>query len=160
MDAGRTHEAREEERQTLSSIGHSMKSGFLLALVFLPVYLLPSGVLAQQSGQAVAQEQCEFPVMKPKEADRPIKINKQPLPKLSTEEWRQVVEKRMVLRALFCGSGKVVNIRVERGISESIDAKFIEAARKIRFTPGEKDGKKVSHELLLEYGEVPPHLRS
>ena len=40
---------------------------------------------------------------------------------------------------------------IKTGVSDGLDAKAIEAAKKIRFTPAEKDGEKVSQALMLEY---------
>jgi TonB-like protein len=57
----------------------------------------------------------------------------------------------MKLRAILCGTGSVTDVVVTQGITRAMDAAAIDAAHLIQFTPAEKDGKKVSTAVNLEY---------
>jgi Gram-negative bacterial TonB protein C-terminal len=129
-----------------------MKASFPFIATLLLI-TLPSSValVAQQPAQDTDNEKCAFPTYKGSEVDRKLKILAKPEPEFSREERRKHAYEKIILIALFCGSGEVTKIRVKTGLSDSVDAKAIEAARKIRFIPGEKDGKKVSQWLILEY---------
>jgi hypothetical protein len=107
--------------------------------------------MAQQPGQAPDDQKCEYPIYKGNEVDKKLRILGKPEPDFSAQERRENFHERIILTTLFCGSGEVTKIRVKSGLSARVNAKAIEAARKIRFTPGEKDGKKVSQWLIVEY---------
>ncbi|MGH9962365.1 MAG: TonB family protein, partial [Pyrinomonadaceae bacterium] len=95
--------------------------------------------------------ECDVTIMRGNELDRKVKIIAKPDPKWSDEELRRQGSGIIILSAVFCGSGKVTDIRVRRGMSEELDRKAVDAARKIRYIPAEKDGQKVSQWLQLEY---------
>ena len=129
-----------------------MKTFLLLALTFFAIALLSNAtLLAQQPGQVPGDQKCDFPIFKGNEVDKKLRILDKPEPKFSARERWEHDRERVILTTVFCGSGEVTKIRVKNGVSDSVDAKAIEAARKIRFTPGEKDGKKVSQWLIVEY---------
>lgn len=129
-----------------------MQVSFLLIATLLVIPPPPSVPLrAQQPGQGSNNEKCEIPIYKGKEVDRKLKIFAKPEPQFSRDDRRKYAYEKIILTGVFCGSGEVTNIRIKSGISDSVNARAIEAARKIRFTPGEKDGKKVSQWLILEY---------
>lgn len=132
-----------------------MIRSLLLVLTFFVVTLLTNAPLvAQQPGQIPGDQDCDYPVYKGTEVDKKVRILAKPEPDFSAEERREHGHQKIILTTVFCGSGDITKIRVKSGVSDSVNAKAIEAARKIRFLPGEKDGKKVSQGLILEY-----HLR-
>jgi TonB family protein len=55
------------------------------------------------------------------------------------------------LRAVFASTGKVTNIQVIKGLPDGLTEKAIVAARCIQFFPAEKDGRRVSQYVTLEY---------
>ena len=57
----------------------------------------------------------------------------------------------MVLRAVLSSTGEVTDITVISGLPYGLTEKAIEAARKIKFVPAVKDGKKVSMWMQIEY---------
>jgi TonB family protein len=57
----------------------------------------------------------------------------------------------VILRAIFCDSGKVTDIKVQKGVSHSLDDEAIRTAKTIRFQPAEKGGKPVAQWMTLEY---------
>jgi len=129
-----------------------MKSFLLLTLTFLAITLLSNATpQAQQQGQFPVDLKCDFPIFKGTEIDKKLRILDKPEPHFTARERWEHDRQTVVLTTLFCGSGEVTKIRVKNGVSDSVDAKAIEAARKIRFEPGEKDGKKVSQWLIVQY---------
>lgn len=126
---------------------------FVLALFAIALFPGP-GLLAQlpeQDPQDPVAQECDYPVYRGKELDRQTKILEKPEPAFTAKERQEHAGQKIKLIALFCGSGEVVQIKVKSGISDSLDVKAIEAAKKIRFVPGEKGGSKVSRALILEY---------
>jgi len=129
-----------------------MKISLLFIVSLFAITLVVNGsLMAQLPGQDPDDQQCDFPVYKGKELDRKIKILEKPQPVFTLKERREHDRQAVILTAMFCGSGKVVQIKVKNPVSDSVDAKAIEAAKRIRFVPAEKDGNKVSRALILEY---------
>ena len=129
-----------------------MKRSLLFVLILFAITLLPNRpLLAQQTGQVASDQSCGYPIYKGKQIDRKLKILDKPEPRFSGKERREYSRRSVLLTAIFCGSGEIVQIEIKNGVSASVDAKAIEAAKKIRFIPAEKDGQKVSQPLTLEY---------
>lgn len=129
-----------------------MKRVLLIVVSLFAITLLANGpLLAQLPPQVPDNQECDFPVYNGKELDRKIKILEKPEPGFNLKERREHARQTVILIAMFCGSGKVVQIKVKNSVSDILDAKAIEAAKRIRFVPAEKDGNKVSRALILEY---------
>jgi outer membrane biosynthesis protein TonB len=129
-----------------------MKRVRLLVPAFLAITFLPNApLMAQQPGQDPGDQKCDVPPYKGNEVDKKLRILDKPEPDFSAQERRQHAHQKVILTTVFCGSGAVTKIRVKSGISDRVNAKALEAARKNRFLPGDKDGKKVSQWLILEY---------
>ena len=129
-----------------------MKRSLLFVVSLFAITLFSYGpLMAQLPGQAPDDQNCDFPVYSSKALDRKTKILDKPGPDFSSRERREHGGQSVGLTALFCGSGKVVQIKVKTPVSDTVDAKAIEAAKVIRFVPAEKDGNKVSQALLLFY---------
>ncbi|HVQ38845.1 MAG TPA: hypothetical protein VMS31_15005 [Pyrinomonadaceae bacterium] len=128
-----------------------MKANFALITTCLIALLSATPLAANLPGQDPAIEVCSFPIYKSREVDRKVKILVKPEPKFSRQDRQEHASERIVLTAVLCGSGEVTQIRVKSGLSDSANTKAIEAARKIKFIPGEKDGNKISQSLILEY---------
>ena len=128
-----------------------MKSLIIIAVFLVITVVSNTPASAQQTEQNRAVEDCAFPLHKSSEVDRKLRILSKPEPAFSRHERNLNARARIMLTAIFCGSGEVTNIRVKSGLSDSVNAKAIEAARKIRFVPGEKDGQRVSQLLTLVY---------
>lgn len=128
------------------------KNGFSRNLATAAITLfLGVPVLAQQPVENPAEEKCSFKMYKGNEVDRKVKIQNKPEPEYTEEDRRGHASGEIILTAVFCGSGEVLQIKVKSGLSDTLNARAIEAARKIRFTPAEKDGEKVSQWLILKY---------
>ena len=94
-------------------------------------------------------KECTVPFVK--EIDTNARVLAKPEPKFSKPDRARYHGHVITLRATFCGSGQVTDISVTSGASATTDVAAIEAAKLIRFTPAEKDGKKVSREMILKY---------
>jgi outer membrane biosynthesis protein TonB len=113
--------------------------------------LASSSVLAQQPAGKSTDSECAIPVHAAKDLDQKPKILAKPEPNFSSEDRRNYHRRVITLRALLCGSGTVTNIKVAEGLSDEVNEKAIEAARKIKFTPAEHGGNKVSRFIFLKY---------
>jgi hypothetical protein len=123
----------------------------ILPAILIALVLLSSGTMAQQPTQSTPSETCSVPMFKGKDVDTKLKILAKPKPAFSRAERRRYAGETIVLSAIFCGSGQVLEIKVKQGVSDSLNEKAIAAARNIKFTPAENDGKKVSKLLILNY---------
>jgi TonB family protein len=113
--------------------------------------LLSSLVTAQQADQKNENHECSFAVYSGKQVDQKVRILAKPEPEYDNKELRKSAPGAIILRAIFCGSGEVTDIKVQNGLADGLNEKAVEAARKIRFIPAEKDGQKVSQVLIIEY---------
>ena len=82
---------------------------------------------------------------------RPALITFRPDPGYTEEARKNHVEGAVRLRVVLNLSGEVTNISVVKGLPDGLTEKAKDAARRIRFTPAEKDGRKVSQYAVLEY---------
>ena len=78
-------------------------------------------------------------------------ITSKPDPGLTEEARKNRVSGVVRLRAVLNFSGEVTNITVIKGLPDGLTDKALAAARLIKFTPAEKDGRKVSQYVVLEY---------
>ena len=129
-----------------------MKRVFTATTKFLSVTLAISCfAVAQQPSSPSNTNECSVPTYTGKDIDKHPKILAKPEPDYSREDRRKYAQGVTTLRAILCGTGEVLNIRVLEGLDDDIDQKTIAAARKIRFVPGEKNGVKVSRPVILKY---------
>ncbi|HEX8559108.1 MAG TPA: energy transducer TonB [Pyrinomonadaceae bacterium] len=88
---------------------------------------------------------------KPAEVTRKALITFKPEPGFTEEARKNNITGVVRLRAILHASGGVQNISVVKGLPDGLTEKAIAAARQIRFTPAEKDGRSVSQYVVLEY---------
>jgi len=120
-------------------------------VLFVMAMLFCAPVSAQQPAQASGNRECTAPVYSGKAMDRKAKILAKPVPDYDRSERRTFAGEVVTLNAILCGSGEVTDIKVKSGPADSVNTKAVEAARKIRFTPAEKDGEKASTTVVLLY---------
>ena len=113
--------------------------------------LSSSLVTAQQPVPKTESPECSVVIYSGKQVDQKVRILAKPAPEYDKGDRRRHVSGVIVLTSVFCGSGMVTDIKVKEGLSDSLNERAIEAARKIRFIPAEKDGQKVSQVLIVEY---------
>jgi TonB family protein len=156
MDAGRTDEASGTTIEEMTQRNQMLVMKFFFPLIATFGLLIITAMLAfsgvvQQPVQESGGRECTVPAHNGKDLDQKPRILAKPEPKFSVEERRRFEGEVITLGALLCASGEVTDIKVKDGLSRELDEKAIEAARKIQFTPGEKDGSKVSRFIVLKY---------
>jgi TonB family protein len=85
------------------------------------------------------------------EVTRRAQIISKPEPLYTEEARRNQVTGTVRLRLILSASGQVSGITPLTKLPDGLTEKAIEAARKINFTPAEKDGRKVSQYVTIEY---------
>ncbi len=78
-------------------------------------------------------------------------LTSRPEPQMTPQARRHNVQGTVRLRVTLLASGKVGNVQVVRGLPEGLSEQAVKAARRIKFRPAEKDGRRVSQSVLLEY---------
>jgi TonB family protein len=87
----------------------------------------------------------------PKEVTRKAVITYNPEPLFTEEARKNNTVGEVILRVVLSSSGSVTNIVPVKRLPDGLTEKAIEAAHKIRFTPAEKDGHKVSQYSTIVY---------
>ena len=82
-------------------------------------------------------------------------ITYKPEPGFTEEARKNNVTGVVRLRAVLHASGAIQSISVVKGLPDGLTEKAIAAARQIRFEPAQKDGRKVSQYVILEYRFAP-----
>jgi len=85
------------------------------------------------------------------EVTRRAQIIAKPEPLYTEEARKNQVTGTVRLRLVLSASGQVTGITPLTKLPDGLTEKAIEAARKINFTPAEKDGRKVSQYVTIEY---------
>ncbi|HEV2762774.1 MAG TPA: energy transducer TonB [Pyrinomonadaceae bacterium] len=85
------------------------------------------------------------------EVTRKAVITFKPEPQFTEEARKNNVNGLVKLRLLLTSSGTVGSITVVKGLPDGLTERAIQAARQIRFTPAEKDGRRVSQYIVIEY---------
>jgi TonB family protein len=88
---------------------------------------------------------------KTNEVTRKAVITSKPEPGFTEEARKNNVTGFVRLRAILSASGSVQGISVLKGLPDGLTERAISAAKQIRFTPAEKDGRNVSQYVTLEY---------
>ena len=87
----------------------------------------------------------------PKDVTRKANITSKPEPLYTEEARKNQVTGTVRLRLILGASGSVSGITPLSRLPDGLTEKAIEAARKISFRPAEKDGRKVSQYVTIEY---------
>jgi TonB family protein len=88
---------------------------------------------------------------RPNEVTQKARILSKPEPQYTEEARRNQISGTVVLKAVFSSSGQVTNIRAVSSLPYGLTEKAIAAARQIRFSPAQKDGRAVSQYIQIEY---------
>jgi len=86
-----------------------------------------------------------------KDVTRKVILGTKPEPSYTEAARQNQITGTVVLKAVFSSKGRVVNIRVLSGLPLGLTERAINAARQIRFIPAQKDGKRASNWIQLEY---------
>lgn len=86
-----------------------------------------------------------------KEVDRKVVLAMKPEPTYTKSARREQIMGTVVFKVIFSATGSVVNIVTVSGLPYGLTERAMEAARKIKFIPAQKNGKFVSMWIQLEY---------
>jgi TonB family protein len=86
-----------------------------------------------------------------REVSQKVRVVSKPEPTYTESARKYSVTGTVVLRAVFSGDGQITNIRILRRLPHGLTDQALDAARKIRFLPAQKDGQPVSMTIQLEY---------
>ena len=103
---------------------------------------------AQDSTNA---DNCAGPAYKGKEVTRKAKITSYPAPDMPKDKRASEVEGQVVLDVVACKDGRITNIEVIQRQPYGTTEAAINAARRVKFRPAEKDGQVVSQRMRFEY---------
>ena len=127
-------------------------SNLKIGAVVVITVVLASLVSAQQPPVLKNESpECAIATYSGKQVDKKVRILAKPEPRYDKKDLKKSAPGEIILKAVFCGSGEVTDIKVQSGGSDSLNEKAVEAAKKIRFVPAEKDGVKVSQVLIVKY---------
>jgi TonB family protein len=87
-------------------------------------------------------------------------ITSRPEPGFTEAARRNDVEGVVRLRAVLNVSGEVTDISVVKGLPDGLTERAVAAAKQIKFTPAERDGRKVSQYVELDYVFVTTFMRA
>lgn len=118
------------------------------------VLLVVTGLVLGQTSIQESNSDCG-PAYNAEEVSKRAKITSFPPPKASKDRNAKNVRGLVVLRVILCRTGKVTNIEVIERLPHGVTEKAIEAARRVRFVPAEKDGQQVSQRMIFEYSINP-----
>jgi TonB family protein len=127
------------------------KALFRIVVTLLMVFGFDAASIAQGSKIVINNEKCGGRIYDPKEVSFRPKISSKPTPDFSAEAIAHSVRGRVVLSAVLCRTGKVTDVQVIESLPFGMTEKAIKAARQIKFAPAEKDGRRISEVIRLEY---------
>jgi TonB family protein len=84
-----------------------------------------------------------------------VRILEKPAPEYTEEARRDRVAGKVVLNVMFTSYGVVNITSVERGLPLGLTEKAVEAARRIKFTPAQVEGRSVTQLGTVEYDFTP-----
>lgn len=89
--------------------------------------------------------------LKATEVTKKAVLNTKPEPGFTEGARKFSVTGVVRLRAVLSKTGEVTNISVVKGLPHGLTSKAVAAARRVRFTPAQKDGRPVSQWVTFEY---------
>ena len=124
----------------------SMKSVIRNCIILLAACsVLTIGSVNPLSGNQVEE------VYKPSDVTKKPVITSQPNAEYTKEALQNQITGMVYVWAVLRASGEVTDIKLRSGLPFGLSEKAMEAARKVKFTPGQKDGVPVSVRMILEY---------
>ncbi|MFN2510490.1 MAG: energy transducer TonB [Pyrinomonadaceae bacterium] len=107
-----------------------------------------------QSPNSKNSDKPEEKVYSQKDVDTRVVLKSKPEPKYTIEACRKGIVGFVLLQAIFAASGNVTNIEVLEGLPGGLTESAEKSARKIKFKPAMKDGRRVSISIKLEYNLI------
>ena len=122
---------------------------FCLALTF--VYYSTTFSQSGTNANSNQANQTEEKIYTAQEISKKVVIVSKPVPEYTRKARENRTEGTVVIRSVFRSSGKVTNVQAIKRLPDGLTEEAIEAARKIKFKPAQKDGRPVSTFVMLEY---------
>ena len=82
-------------------------------------------------------------------AIKPVEILSKPTPAYTEEARRLRKEGEVLLEVVFTAAGEVQVLRVLQGLGYGLDESAVQAAKKVRFRPAQRDGQPVDSTAKL-----------
>jgi len=95
--------------------------------------------------------ECPGPIYAGKEVSKKARVTFFPPPEPSRDKRAEGLTGVVVLQVVLCRSGRVTDIQPVKKMPYDITDKAVDAARRVRFIPAEKDGQVVSQRHTFEY---------
>ena len=86
-----------------------------------------------------------------KDVTRKAIITSKPEPGFTEDARKNNVQGVVVLRLVLGANGQVTNVSVVKGLPDGLTERAIAAAKRIQFTPAQKDGRNVNQWVRIEY---------
>ncbi|HEX8653357.1 MAG TPA: TonB family protein [Pyrinomonadaceae bacterium] len=139
-------------KETLGSVDAYLATGVAASALrgWTEVFnsLMMQGKFLELARAALAQGQSprwsEIPKIK-------ARILKRPFPLYTREARENQVYGTIILSAMLTADGQVVDIRVVKGLDQSLTEESMEAARQIKFQPATVGGRPVSQYVRIDY---------
>ena len=130
--------------------------GLLFSSAILIVTL--NAAIAAQTASSSGNETCDGVVYQAKDVTQKARITFKSEPIYTSDARMHNISGRVALTAVLCRSGQVTDIKVVKGLTHGLTESALEAVKKIKFEPAQKDGQTVSQAIELEYSfSLNPH---
>ena len=122
-----------------------------ILVLLITLFLAAVSVAAAPGINQTSDERCDGAVYEAKDVSQKARIRDKPIPKYTEAARKHNVNGTVALTAILCRSGLVTDIQVTKGLPFGLTEGAIDAAKKIKFEPAQKDGAAVSQTTQLEY---------
>src|SRR5918912_906396 len=114
-----------------------MRRSIIPATIFIA--MLSASALGQDAKQDKSEETCAGPVYERKEVTRPSKFAYRQEPQYTEEARAHQLHGLVILTVILCRTGQVTDIVVVEGLPYGMTERVVEAVRRFKFIPAEKD---------------------
>ena len=127
-----------------------MRRIFVSAVAILTLLLHVSALGQDMKREPDEDETCSEPIFERKEVSRPAKFK---TPDVGmTDEARAKARVVVVgVAIVLCRTGRVTDVRVVKSAPDGMTERVVEAVRRMKFTPAEKEGEEVSQRVRIEF---------
>ena len=122
-------------------------------IIFLTImFLIATTAATAQVASQASDEKCDGPVYEAKDVSQKARITSRAPPEYTEKARLHNVSGQVDLTVVLCRSGEVTDIQVVKGLPYGLSESAINAAKRIKFEPAQKDGEQVSQKMQLQYG--------
>jgi TonB family protein len=148
-------ESRIYALSAMNSIGAEWtREGFFSSFTVSPNVPGQLALKAQDPSEEVGIPKIEIDtseVLRSAEVTQRARVLHKPEPSYTESARKFSITGTVILRAIFSSTGEVKIVKVMRKLPHGLTQRALNAARNIRFTPAQKDGRPVSMWMQLEY---------